>query len=101
MPITKEQERELEEYRAQAFERLRKREYRTRPRDEDVLLISTIGHQHLVAMPIMGQIYRDLATYLLYDSLAMWLDPRAGLAAYVPEAMLAIGACYFGREKDG
>ena len=85
-------------YRERAFERLQNREYRTRPRERDVRAVYRIAEAHRLAWPLLDQIERDLKAYLLYDSLAMWLDPKAGLAAYAPEAMIAIGRHYFGEE---
>lgn len=95
MPVSEEQERVLNEYREQALERLQEGRYRKRPTEDDALAIYMIARSYDVTQPLMRQMGRDLRVYLLYDSLAMWLDPKAGLAAYAPEAMLAIGRHYF------
>jgi hypothetical protein len=95
MSVTEEQERILNEYREQAFSRLQEKRYRKRPTEDDVLAIYLIAKSCDTPEPVMRQMSRDLRVYLLYDSLAMWLDPRAGLAAYAPEAIMAIGGYYF------
>ena len=100
MSVTEEQERILNEYREKAFGRLREKEYRKRPTEDDVLAIYLLAKEHDTPPPVMQQMGRDLRIYLLYDSLAMWLDPRAGVAAYAPEAMLAIGRHYFDGEQS-
>jgi hypothetical protein len=100
MPISEEQEKILNEYRGKALERLQEREYRKRPTRDDALAIYMIARSYDTPQPLMQQMSRDLRVYLLYDSLAMWLDPKAGLAAYAPEAMTAIGRHYFDDDES-
>ena len=100
MPISEEQERFLSKYRKKALERLRKREYRRRANDDDILAIYLIARSYDVPAHMIQQMTHDLKTYLLYDSLAMWLDAKAGLASYAPEAMIAIGRYYLEDDRS-
>lgn len=100
MPLSEEQERILNEYREKALERLQERKYRKRPTEDDALAIYLIARSNDTPQPVMQQMSGDLRVYLLYDSLAMWLDPKAGLAAYAPEALLAIGRYYFDDDES-
>ena len=100
MPLSEEQGRILNEYRDEALRRLQERKYRKRPTEYDALAVYMIARSYDVSQPVMQQMSRDLRVYLLYDSLAMWLDAKAGLAAYAPEAMLAIGRHYFDDDES-
>jgi len=96
MPLSDEHQRLLETYREKAFERLHQAKYRRRPTEDDVLAVYLIARSYEVPQAVLHQMLRDLKIYLLYDSLAMWLDPKAGLALYAPEAVTEIGEYFLG-----
>lgn len=79
----------LEELRKEAFKRLETDKRRANMVERHYILTN----QRLLESPvgISEQMYRDLRIYPIYDCLAMWLDPYAGLAHYAPELLLDIG----------
>jgi len=81
----------FERYRGEALGRLKQREYRYRPSVLDVAAIGSISARYDVDEAVLIQMGRDLRVYLLYDALAMWLDPVAGLAPHAPEMLEETG----------
>lgn len=90
---------QLEELRKEAFKRLESDKHKRTL--EDTRLITYAIRSTSVAVSVnperrvhwrgvLEQIRRDVRTYPIYDCLAMWLDPDAGLAHYEPEVILAI-----------
>lgn len=78
----------LDEYRKRAFSKLEieKDEHKI-TYDERIKLVFKLAELN-IPDAIQNQIDRDIEEYPLYDSLAMWLDKRYGLAQWCPEEMI-------------
>ena len=84
----------LEELRKEAFKRFEtdRRKATIGERESTLWITLEAPRQYPeVRVSLLTQILRGLRIYPLYDCLAMWLDPDAGLAHYAPELLLSIG----------
>ena len=61
--------------------------------DERIKLLFKLTELNLSNL-IQNQIDRDIEEYPLYDSLAMWLDKRYGLAYWHPEEMIKLARLF-------
>lgn len=98
--LSQEETATLKKYRAESFKRLSQSKHRRKACMPEIAQIESIMWDcDCIFDPIVTQIRRDLRYNLLYDALAMWLDPVAGLAAYMPDMILEIAKGFLGEVR--
>ncbi len=73
---------EREELWKQAMNLLQVKRVRRKATPDEVGLIAKMSYDYHPA--VVCQMQRDLKIYPLFDALAMWVQPKSGLAEYEP-----------------